>query len=546
MKKLLAVAVICLMLLSGCGNEEAKKDNITKANTGFDYSVPTDNKKDATEGSTEAATEPYEPLVEKKGHIDRFEVYSEYNLEELMQYDSVRYLKIDNAKLKDYSFLKDIKVQLLHVIARTHYINDVIPVDFQYLNTDYIEEICLQNCIPKNGEVLKNASKLEYFIIEQSWDYLETDLDFLKGCYSLKSITANNCNLKNLNFVEGMKDLCNLAVSESIVSDLSILKGCTSLENLEITSSRVKDLTPLENLDNLYFVNFTDNYISDISPLRKPLETNLCYIYLGENFVTDLSVFDGVEGYDSVILEKNYITELPEYMLTNGHIIDFAHNNIAHIPESTLEKLENSGCLINMFDNLLSDEDVERLGDMQTVYFEDNGYGTLDAAAVVAFNKKMREVLEKCNKGDEKEKVFRVAKYVSNECTIDYEGTAEYKDSAYSAFFDKVLCVGVTNITDALLRHLNIRTKTYHGDTDSLYDDVAHVWNVVEIDGEAYHCDNTYSVTYKDENLNPKLVMLSDYEIREYGHIVEKRNIKACPVGVSEYERKQIWEKIKE
>ena len=102
----------------------------------------------------------------------------------------------------------------------------------------------------------------------------------------------------------------------------------------------------------------------------------------------------------------------------------------------------------------------------------------------------------------------------------------------------------MTDITDSILRHMGIMTKQYHGDTDDLYDNERHVWNVVYIDGEWYHCDATYSVAYTDANNIPKLVLLSDDEIEKFGHILDAQNHYPCDVLVDTNEREELKQKM--
>ncbi len=530
-KRFIILLVLYVVLFSGCQkkDEQPKKEIITS---------DTEEKTEyVTEEKTKEITE--EPTQEEgEKHIDKFTIYSEYNVTEAKQYDKIDYLIFDRAHIKDYSFMKDIEVKKLQVLTSNY------PVDLGCVNTEYIEAIFIRDAEIKNANTLKDAPNFTNLIIKNS-NNMEVDLSFLNLCKNIGYIELYNCCVKDLTFAENLTELTKILVENSQISDLSPLASCINLEDIEITESRVRDVSALSGLLKLNRLDLKDNYITDISPLKTCLENNLQYVYLEENFITEADVFEYAKDAEGINLSKNYLTKIPRGVLVDGVISDLCSNNIAQISPEEFELLDEKNVIINLFDNPFDSETMEKLVMTGGVYLTTYDDIHIQEEEAIEFNNKMQLILNECNIGDDKEKVFRTLYYVANNCTPDYAEASEHRNNAYGALFDSAMCMGMTDITDSILRHMGIMTKQYHGDTDDLYDNVRHVWNVVYTDGEWYHCDATYSVAYKDANDIPKLVLLSDDEIEKYGHILDAQNIEPCDIALDEIERKNIANKIK-
>ena len=51
----------------------------------------------------------------------------------------------------------------------------------------------------------------------------------------------------------------------------------------------------------------------------------------------------------------------------------------------------------------------------------------------------------------------------------------------------------------------------YHGDINSVSDNEAHVWNIIKIDGDYYHCDITWrNFGLSDDTMKSKSYFLLD------------------------------------
>jgi len=468
-------------------------------------------------------------------YAEKIVISSVEDIEEAKKYDSIRYLKIEKANIKDFSFLKDINIELLQVL----YNNE--PLDMECINSESIKQLYLHEVELVNTDACENFKNLENFVIKSnSINRTTTNFDFLKQCKNITNIEIENYAIKDLDFVENMNELSTLSVISSSVEDISCLKNCDNLLSLTLKRGRIKDISSIADMKELQYLDLSENYISDVRSINN---TNLSYLNLQENSIKDVSGLKSLKNLTAINLSQNYIKEFPAHLIKDNLSLDLSYNNIKNLTAEDKRLLNSTNVFVNMFDNLLSNDTVKEIGTYQSIYFEANG-GILDSNQALEYNREMSKILSTMKSGEDKGNVMKINKYIVDNCKLDFSYVAENKDNAYGAMFDKSVCTGMTDLTNSMLRHLDIEVKEYHGDMNDITDNERHVWTACKIGNEWFHCDPMQSKVHLDENDYPEIVMLSDSQIREYGHILDAPNVQKCNSELSAEERNNIIENI--
>lgn len=452
------------------------------------------------------------PNVSKSNRIpsiDKFVVDCVEDVEEALLYDEIRYVKITSANISNFSFLKDMDVELIQVIY-----NELYPFDFNCVNADKIEQLYFHNVDLINTHVASSFNKLSNFVLLNSANKTEPqNLDFLSDCVNIENIEIQNYGIQNLDFAKNMTKLSNLSVKNSSLEDIGGISNCNNLSFITLERGKIQDISAIANLKNLTYLDISDNYIENVDAAFELMDDSLICLEANENYITKIIVPDISLSEVSVCLSKNYISEIPEQLLTANYV-DLSYNNIREVPE----KVKSAEVCIDLFDNLLDEETIREISANEYVSF-----GYYDIEQAVAVSNKIREIMTQFEGGTEYEKTVKITKYVMDSIRLDSSLQHPEKDSIYGALFEKVVCTGSTELTNSLLRHCGIKVKSYHGDMLDLNDNERHVWTFVNIDGNYYHCDAMQSMISKVDGY-PGIVLLTDDEIVGYGHILYSLN----------------------
>ncbi|EAF9641306.1 hypothetical protein A6I69_13080 [Listeria monocytogenes] len=136
------------------------------------------------------------------------------------------------------------------------------------------------------------------------------------------------------------------------IVNLSGMENLTNLEYLYLENNQISDISPLSNLTNLTELNLDDNQISDISPLSNL--TNLPYLNLASNHqISDISPLSNLTSLTYLNLGINQISDIsPLSNLTNLTYLFLYSNQISDIsPLSNLTNLTD----LNLSNNQISD-----------------------------------------------------------------------------------------------------------------------------------------------------------------------------------------------
>ncbi|EKZ4847832.1 leucine-rich repeat domain-containing protein [Listeria monocytogenes] len=141
-----------------------------------------------------------------------------------------------------------------------------------------------------------------------------------------------------------------IAQSKGIVN-LSGMENLTDLSYLDLGNNQISDISPLSNVTILSYLDLENNQISDISLLSNL--TKLSYLDLENNQISDISLLSNLTNLVYLDLENNQISDIsPLSNLTKLAILSLAVNQISDIsPLSNLTNLE----LLPLAENQISD-----------------------------------------------------------------------------------------------------------------------------------------------------------------------------------------------
>jgi len=172
------------------------------------------------------------------------------------------------------------------------------------------EELAVIGDIKSSGLDEDELWKLEY-------------LEGLQYATNLTSLDLNGVRVTDLEPIKGLPHLSELCINGSYQGDnqqfkgeKSPLKDITSVGEMEqltilrIIGTQLKDIIPISNLKNLQQLDLMNNEISNISFLKDvPIASQL---YLRGNCIGDFSPVKGKEAFNSVGLDGQRVTVVPE------------------------------------------------------------------------------------------------------------------------------------------------------------------------------------------------------------------------------------------
>ena len=522
------VFILAFVMLTGCSRTGSNKKSggsgdkkISKMIFPYiiDFGEGSDDK-----GDKEENTEPPE------NYAERIDIASKDDIDKALEYDSIQYLKIDGANIEDFSFLHNIKIEMLQVIRNKY------PLDMECINSDAIEQLYLHSTPIKNQSCASDFKKLENFTMLSDKNNTEiTSLDFLKDCKKLSEIHVANYAIENLNFAKKLKKLDKLTITNSAIESLDGIENCSGLTYLSVTRAKISDISSLRKLDDLQNLDLSDNRITDVGSIQFK---DLTSLNLSDNFIKDVTALSKNRNLSFIVLSKNYISEFPSELLKDDTHLDLSYNNIRTLTDKDKSALKNNVSGVNLFDNLLDSSTLKEVSNYDCVFFN-VGETPLSADEAIKYNDKIKEILAGMGDDDD-ENIMRVSKYVMDNGKMDHTYVDTYKDCAYGALFTKAVCTGFTELTNTLCRHLDIEVKTYHGDIADPDDGVRHVWSVCN----GYHVDALQGMVHKNWHGYSDLVLLSDRQLEQYGHILDALNIPKITKEKSAAEMDAIYERL--
>ena len=470
---------------------------------------------------------PSVSVTNKIPGIHKFILDSPEDLSEVVLYDNIKYLKIDSANISDFIFLKDLNISLLQVLY-----NEQSPLDFSCINAEEIEQLYLLNVDIVNTEAAADFQNLFYFVLKHGANQPQlTNLDFLSECTKMREIQIQNYGITNLDFAKNMSNLQELSVIHSSLEDMSGLSNCSALSSLTLSCGKLKDISAVGNLKNLRSLDLSDNYIENADAACGLLAHSLSNLNLSDNFIAEVNLTHTPNTDIRLDVSHNYISRLPKELLDFSEV-NLSGNNICELSEEVKAALRTTKCYINLYDNLLDEDTIREIARNDYVYF---GQYTVDQA--VEFTNQIKKILSFLETENDYKKVYQIVNGVTNSIRLDFSSQTPHKDAAYGALFEKTVCTGSTDLTNALCRHSGIRVKQYHGDFGDINNGERHVWTLVQIDGNFYHCD---AMQNKGKTDPLPYILLSDDEMKKYPFLLDALNVFACEMTISKADREAL------
>lgn len=243
------------------------------------------------------------------------------DIEKLSQLKNLKELSLQACLLDD----NDVKVignmtglEKLSLVGNTD-IKDITPLsnlsNLTFLNLELtgVEDIsCLSKLASlthlsvseskiQDVSVVKELSKLEVFYMNNLENLDETTIKVPIG---LMEYYCNNNGLTNIEFLRENIALNRVELSGNKLTDVSPL-STKPLSMVNVNSNQITDISSIAVTN--FELKATDNQISDISCLKG---TKAEFIFLSNNEISDISVFEGNDGLRTLELSNNNIVNI--------------------------------------------------------------------------------------------------------------------------------------------------------------------------------------------------------------------------------------------
>ncbi|CAL6075331.1 Conserved_hypothetical protein [Hexamita inflata] len=164
---------------------------------------------------------------------------------------------------------------------------------------------------------------------------------------SIKSLTINKCNLKDINGIQAMTQLTQLNLSLNQISNIGLLAPLTNLFALDLGQNNIECASVLSNFKQLISLDISENLITDISYLRDLVKLQILDIsYNNLKSINDLDALSNMEQLNITqtntcsidILAK--MTKMTHLLMSSNSIVSIAV--LKTFPELYDLRLENN------------------------------------------------------------------------------------------------------------------------------------------------------------------------------------------------------------
>ncbi|CAL6070667.1 Conserved_hypothetical protein [Hexamita inflata] len=148
---------------------------------------------------------------------------------------------------------------------------------------------------------------------------------------SVKSLTINKCNLRDINGIQDMTQLTQLNLSLNQISDIRLLASLTNLTSLDLGQNNIECASVLSNVKQLVSLDLSENLITDLSYLRDLVKLQILDVsYNNLKSINDLAALSNIEQLNITqtntcsidILAK--MTKMTNLLMSSNQIISIA------------------------------------------------------------------------------------------------------------------------------------------------------------------------------------------------------------------------------
>lgn len=252
-------------------------------------------------------------------------------------------LNLDGNQVQDISALAGME-KLLYLYLNNNQVSDISSLAGK-------TELCTLQ--------LANNQVSDISALEESAKLIDLNLannqvtDLMPVCHAVGMLTFNisGNQITDLNACELMIDLTYLSVEDNQITDISKINSA-KLKKADFSNNQISDLSVLENrCGELYLLNLNDNQVSDISVLTGA--ANLAVILADNNNLTNLSGLENKEKLYGVSAYNNQISDISDLSVSNIAYLDLGCNQVTDI--SLLANLQSSVVYLLLEKNQITD-----------------------------------------------------------------------------------------------------------------------------------------------------------------------------------------------
>ena len=224
----------------------------------------------------------------------------------------------------------------------------------------------------KNSDIkdLKYMKNLESLVFA---DNNISDISFVKELPNLKHLFFDNNNVSDISALKNLTGLVGFGANGNPISDISVLKNMKNLESVWLCDTKVTDISALSGCTKITELGFNNcNMYGQISALKnmKKLQ-KVCLFNCG---ISDISALSGKQDLQYIYLGSNWISDVsPLWDCAGIRELDLTDNSLDENSISTFFGITVDGT-VNVGGNGYTQEQADRIceqlsGNLEMLYF---------------------------------------------------------------------------------------------------------------------------------------------------------------------------------
>ncbi|WDV46872.1 leucine-rich repeat domain-containing protein [Clostridiaceae bacterium M8S5] len=328
-----------------------------------------------------------------QGDIFGYQLYSLRNL------DTTEF-KNQNGKIKSIKGIENI-INLKTLKLDDNLIKDISPlkalneIEKLSIKNNHIEDISCINSMMDLQEIDFEGNKIKkvpcvdklYRLSKVNLSNNQIDdIGNIRSIRNVKKIDLSNNNISSLKQLGDInqgncRKLEELKLSNNNISSAKYLNVLTNLKFLYLSNNKISDLSDFDGM-NLYVLDLSKNGLQDISKLKKM--KNLKLLNLRNNNIKDITPLKDITVV-SLMLDYNQIKRIDELPISKLELLSISNNQIEYINEDIFT---GSGLIgINMNNNKIKSIDfISKLIQLRAIYVDSN---PIEQEDLIKYKKKL-------------------------------------------------------------------------------------------------------------------------------------------------------------
>lgn len=288
-----------------------------------------------------------------------------YNIKSSQQTDAILGLKIPdklNVSAINFEGIVDItdiayiipanyKIGLKNGFVIKYFDPEILKMDFDYLNKDKFEILCMKNMKDECIKLLKSSfgSRIpeDPYFIENIKEpaikkYFEDYDDRRWKIPRETNISLDYKTIKDIEDLKGVYSLRYLSLRHNNIEELKPIENLKNLISIDLSDNKIKSFDSFEKLKRLQILDISNNQLQELDGIEKVWW--LRELSAGYNRIFDISCLEKMSGLKNLYLEKTRIEDItPISKLTNLERLNLNYNQLFYNTEplSKLKKLKS-------------------------------------------------------------------------------------------------------------------------------------------------------------------------------------------------------------